>query len=36
MSVGMCEHTFCVDLNQTRIDLMQIENRRFMYHPNEG
>lgn len=34
MAVGMCNHVFCVDLNRTKIDLMQVENRRFMYHPN--
>lgn len=34
MAVGMCKHLFCVDLNRTRIDLKQVENRRFMYHPN--
>lgn len=34
MSVGMCAHTFCVDLNRTQVDLMQIKNRRFMYHSN--
>lgn len=34
MTVGMCSHVFCVDLNRTQVDLMLIENRRFMYHPN--
>ena len=31
MSLGMSERTFCVDLNRTSIDLMLVENRRFMY-----
>lgn len=33
MSVNMCGHMFCVDLKRAPIDLMQVENRRFMYHP---
>ena len=32
--VGMCQHLFCVDLNKTKVDLMLVENRRFMYHPD--
>ena len=34
MSVSMCKHVFCVDLKRTHVDLMQVENRRFMYHPS--
>lgn len=33
MSIGLSERVFCVDLNRTEIDLMQVKNRRFMYHP---
>lgn len=34
MSVRVCDHVFCVDLNRTSVDLMQVKNRRFMYHSN--
>ena len=34
MGAGMSERLFCVNLNCTAVDLMQIDNRRFMYHPD--
>ena len=34
MGIVISGNLLCVDLKRTQVDLMEIDNRRFMYHPD--